>query len=192
MTSGGSNRTTVSAVRLTITPLRQRRRHDRRRVARQLEPPHQAGAADFLHERACDDASACSRCSKCGADALDVLADSRRRPDLVEDAERRAAGEQVAAVGAAVIAERDGVGDLLADQRRADRHAAAERLADGDQMRLEAERREVERMSGAAEAALDFVGDEERAGLRARFVDRRGERRRQRPDRRLRPAPAPR
>ena len=81
-----------------------------------------------------------------------------------------------------MIAERDRVGDLLADQRGADRHAAAERLADRHQVRLQAERLEVERIAGAAEAALHFVGDEQRAGLRARFGDRGGERRRQRPD----------
>ena len=112
----------------------------------------------------CFAASACSRCSKCCADASDV----REQPaadELVEHAERGAAGEQVAAVGGAVIAERNRVGDLLADERRADRHAAAERLADRHQVRLQAERREVERVAGPAEAALYFVGDEQRAGL---------------------------
>ena len=80
-----------------------------------------------------------------------------------------------------MIAERDRVRDLLTDERRADRHAAAERLADRDEVRLDAERGEVERIAGAAEAALHFVGDEQRAGLRARFGDRAGEGRRQRP-----------
>ena len=48
-------------------------------------------------------------------------------------------------------------------ERRADRNAAAKRFAHRDQVRLEAQRAEVERLSGASEAALDFVGNEQRA-----------------------------
>ena len=49
-------------------------------------------------------------------------------------------------------------------------------------MRLQAERREVERMAGSAQPALNFVGNQERARSRARLRDRRGERRRERTD----------
>ena len=49
-------------------------------------------------------------------------------------------------------------------------------------MRRQAERLEVERVAGAAQAALHFVGDEEAAGRRARLADRGRKRRRQRPD----------
>ena len=55
-------------------------------------------------------------------------------------------------------------------------------LPDRDQVRLEAQRAEVERLSGPSEAALDFVGDEQRSGLRARLVDGFGEGGRKRPD----------
>ena len=49
-------------------------------------------------------------------------------------------------------------------------------------MRLQAERCRIERMPGAAEAALHFVGDQQRAGVAARLVDRRGKLRRERAD----------
>ena len=63
-----------------------------------------------------------------------------------------------------MIAEADRRRDLLREQRGADRHAGAERLAERHQVRLEAKRGGVERPAGAAEAALHFVGDEQRAG----------------------------
>src|SRR5439155_25692968 len=79
-----------------------------------LEPPHETGAAHRFHHR------------MPGRDRLQSLFDMTADPrdvrdepaahELVEDAERRAAREQVAAVRAAVIAELDRVGDLLADE----------------------------------------------------------------------------
>ena len=111
MTSGGSSRTTVSAVRLTITPRSSAGRHHRRRVARQLDAPHQAGAADFLDDRVPRRHRA-QPPLEVPADAADV----REQPaadQLVEDAQRRAAGEQIAAVGAAVIAVRNRVRDFF-------------------------------------------------------------------------------
>src|SRR4051794_33558884 len=110
-------------------------------------------------------------------DALDVLGDAVVE-DLGEHAQRRAAREQVAAIGRAVVAEGQRVRDLLADECRTDRDAAAERLADRHQMRLEAERLEIKWVAGAAEAALDLVGDEQGTGFRARRLDRGGKRRR--------------
>src|SRR5581483_11172836 len=119
---------------------------------------------------------------------LEVPADAvhlREQPaigELVEETERRAAGEQVAAIGTAVIAERDLRGDLLADQRRADRHAGAERLAEGDKLRLQPEYLEVERLAGAAETRLHLVGNQQRTGSCTGIGDCRGERGRERPD----------
>src|SRR5256885_12458727 len=109
--------------------------------------------------------------------------DMREEPaadELIEKTERRAAGEQVATVRAAVVAERDRLRDLIAHERRAHRHATAEGFADRDEMRLQPQRREVEGITGAAEAALHFIGDEQRARLRARLSDRFAERRRER------------
>src|SRR5919197_1366014 len=84
--------------------------------------------------------------------------------ELVEEAQRRAAGEQVAAVRAAVIAKRDRLRDLFVDERRSDRYARTERLADSNEVRFQTERREVERIAGSPQAALHFVRDEQRAG----------------------------
>ncbi len=65
-----------------------------------------------------------------------------------------------------MVAKRRGFRDALAEERRRDRHAGAERLANGHQIGLEAEHLRVERPPGASEAALDLVGDEERACAR--------------------------
>ena len=59
---------------------------------------------------------------------------------LVEEHQRGAARQQVAAVGAAVIARLRRRGDALGEHRRANRHAGAERLAERHQVRLQAER----------------------------------------------------
>ena len=80
--------------------------------------------------------------------ALEVRADRGDVRDevaidqLLEEHERRAAGQQIAAVGAAVVAEGGGPGHALAEERGGDRHAGAERLADRHQVRLEPERLE--------------------------------------------------
>ncbi len=50
ITSGGSSRTTVSAVRLTTTPRDNAADTTGRRLARQLEPPDQAGAPHLLDD----------------------------------------------------------------------------------------------------------------------------------------------
>ena len=125
------------------------------------------------------------------------------RGQLVEKHLRRPAREQVAAVGAAVIAERRGVGHALREQRRAHRHAAAERLSGANHVRLQTQLRRVEGHTRAAEAALHFVGDEQRAAARAGRPDRRRHLEAQRADapftlqrlgddrRGLRPSPPP-
>src|SRR6185436_6851797 len=105
------------------------------------------------------------------ADALDVVHHAAL-DELREKRQRRAAREQVAAVRAAVVAVRNRLRDLFADERRANRDAGAERLAERDDVRLEAERLEVERHARAAKAALDFVADQQRAGSGAGLVDR--------------------
>ena len=53
----------------------------------------------------------------------------------------------VAAVRAAVIAGRNRAGDIL-DQCGPDRNTRAEGFTDGDELRLEAQRLKVERISG--------------------------------------------
>src|SRR6185503_132991 len=104
------------------------------------------------------------------------------RGELVEKHLRGTARQQVSAVRAAVVAERRRIGDTLREERRPDGHATAERLAGGDDVRLQPERRGVERHSGPAEAALYFVGDEERAAALARLRNRRRHLLTERPD----------
>ena len=128
MTSGGSSRTTVSAVPVDDHPALERRGHDRAASLCELEAPDEAAAAHLLDDRVP------------GRDRAQPLLDADADPahvrdqaaadQLVEDAERRTAGQQVAAVRAAVVAERDRCRDLLADEGGADRHAASERLAE--------------------------------------------------------------
>src|SRR5262249_14306693 len=50
-----------------------------------------------------------------------------------------------------------------------------ERFAERYEIGLQAQRLEIEGVSGAAQAALDLVGNQERAGFRARLGDRLGE-----------------
>ena len=115
-----------------------------------------------------------------GAGGLHVVDEAAHQ--LIEDERRGARPEQVAAVGAAMIAGDTACGDAFRHERRADRHTAAERLADGDQVRPQAERLRIERIAGAAQAGLHFVGNVERAGSAADVVDGRGELRRHRAD----------
>ena len=81
-----------------------------------------------------------------------------------------------------MIAKRNRRGHLFTDERRADRHAAAEGFPDRDEIGPEAEGREVERIAGPPKTALHFIGDQERSGLGARFANRMGEGSRERPD----------
>ena len=98
------------------------------------------------------------------ADGLHVI--HQARGELVEADQRRAAGEQVSAEGGAMVAECERGRNVFFDERRAHRHAAGERLADRHQVGAHAELLEVERLPGAAKAALHFVGNQQRAGLR--------------------------
>ena len=118
---------------------RQRRRHDRRCIASQSRPQISPAPRTSLITGCLARPSLRRRCSR-WRPTRPTARDQAAADQFVQEAKRRAAGQQVAAVGAAVIAERNRVGDVLADERRADRHAAAERLADRDQMRLQAER----------------------------------------------------
>ena len=100
--------------------------------------PHiSAGAADLANDRVAFARARRGR-RRIGADRPHVLHEAACRQRL-EKHQRRAARQQVAAVRAAVIAGRDGGRDPLAEQRRADRHAGAEGLADGDQVGRQAE-----------------------------------------------------
>ena len=74
-----------------------------------------------------------------------------------------------------MIAGQDLGGDLVGDQGRAHGTPPPSALPTVTRSGVEAERLEVERRAGAAEAALDLVGDEQRAGARAGGFDRRRE-----------------
>ena len=78
-----------------------------------------------------------------GADGSHVIQQAAFH-QLLEEERRRARGEQVAAVGGAVIAGRNRLRHALGHERRADRHTRAERLADRHEVGLPAERLEVE------------------------------------------------
>ena len=180
MTNGGSSRTTVSAVRFTSSPSSSAAPTTGKRRAIEIESPDEAGAAHLANDG--------TPRGDGPQPALEVSADRgdvRHQiavDQLLEKHQRGAAREKVAAIRAAVITERRRFRDPLAEQRGSDRNAGAERLADRHQVRLEPEHAGVERPAGAAEAALDFIGNEQRARAAARLGDRICHRLAERPD----------
>src|SRR5687767_4733412 len=90
---------------------------------------------------------------------------------LIEDKRCRARAQQVATVGAAVIAGRYRLRDALRNERRTNRNAAAKRLPDRHQVGMKPECLRVKRVTGPAESRLYFVGDVERAGPGADVVE---------------------
>ena len=71
------------------------------------------------------------------------------------------AGQRVAAEGAAVVAGLEDAQHFLVGEHRRDRvEAAGERLADHGQVGLDALVLLGQQLAGAAQAGLDFVGDQ--------------------------------
>ena len=155
--SGGSRRTTFSAVRLTSSPLLRAAIDDRRRVASAARARASGPAPRTSAITGC-----CER--ERAQPALEVRADRRARDRAgrgrsAARGRTRAArhGEQVAAVGAAVIAGRDRLRRRVRETSAAPTGTPrAERLADRDQVGRQAERLRVERMRrcGRARTAL--------------------------------------
>ena len=112
---------------------------DRRRRTIQIQSPHQPGAPDLANHRVTRLKPRELRLHV-RADARDVSHQSAGH-ELVEEHQRRPAGQQVAAIRAAVIAERGGRCHALAEERRGNRNACTERLADRHQVRLQADAR---------------------------------------------------
>ena len=169
MTSGGSSRTTVSAVRLTMTP-RDSAAGTTGAASRVSSSPQIRPAPRTSLTIGCAGGHRLEPLFDVTPDPADVREQSAV-DQLVEHAERRAARQQVAAVGAAVIAERD--------RRRATSSLTSaapigtpppSALPTDMRCGFRPMRREVERIAGAAEAALHFVGDQQRAGAVARLA----------------------
>ena len=125
----------------------------------ELAADEQALAADFLDVR------------ELGELLLEVLADLRgvarevAVEQLVDLGERRGAADRMAAERRAVGAHREGLRDFLAGADGADRHAAAEGLRHGDDIRLDAVVHEAHDLARAAPARLHLVDEEEHAVL---------------------------
>eukprot|EP00982_Pelagococcus_subviridis_P017288 31529-Pelagococcus_subviridis.AAC.10 len=98
----------------------------------------------------------------------DVLHEPRR-VDAVEHRVGRAAHERPARERAPVVPRSDRVRHRLRRQHRADGQPARERLRDGHDVRRDAHGLVTPQVPGASEAALDFVENEERAGVVADF-----------------------
>jgi len=112
-----------------------------------------------------------------------TCASSSATDELVQEAQRRAAREKIAAVGATVIAEGNGVRDLLADEGcayRAARRPSACRFE--TRCRLEPKSGEVERYPRAAEPLWTSSAMMSRAGFRRGFSIARQKRPRERLD----------
>ena len=108
----------------------------------------------------------------CAPNAADVR--HQAAFELVEKHQRRAARQQIAAVGASVIAECGRCGDPLGEERRRNRNACTQRFADRHQIRLQPDLWRAKCAPCPAQAALDLVGDHQRAGRTARIHNRRG------------------
>ena len=93
------------------------------------------------------------------ADLLDIF----KQVFLFDDCQilkSDAARQWTAAKGGAVLSGRNRGGEMLFGQERAQRHSRGDRLSDGDNVGNYAEALEGEDLSGAPEAALDFVENE--------------------------------
>ena len=177
MLSAGKRRSTVPAVTFTSTP-RSIARRESVAAASGVEQLHaeQQAAAARVRARAfgCSAAKRCeplqhARAERRGARDEAVLFDH------AQHRVRRRAGERVARVGAAVIAERHGLRDVLGAQEARDREAAAESLAERDRRPgTTASCSSASHLPGAADAGLDLVEHEQRAGL-ARQLAQAGE-----------------
>ena len=91
------------------------------------------------------------------------------------EAERGGARDRVAAVGAAEAAGVDGVHQLGPAGDGGERQAAGDALGGRDEVGDDALVVAGEPVTGAAEAGLDLVGDEDDAVLAAPLGDRRAE-----------------
>ena len=111
--------------------------------------------------------------SRCAPVFLHVL--HQAGGQLIEAHQRGTAREQVSTERRAVVAEGQRGRNIFLDERGAHGHAARQRLADRDQIGIHPELLEVERLSRAAQTALHFVGDQQRARPRADLVHRIGE-----------------
>ena len=74
--------------------------------------------------------------------------------------QRHTTGQRSASEGRAMLSGGDGGGELFARQERAQGQSGGDRLGDGDDVRLHAERLEGEQISGATQTTLDLVEDE--------------------------------
>ena len=139
----------------------------------ELDAPHQSGAANFRHGARVRGRQLAEPRFEMGTGVAHVLR-SPSAGQLVQKHERRAARQQVAAVRAAVIPGARRRRDLVGEQRRADWDAGAERLAERHEIRTQAHRRRSQEGAGPSRSRLHLVGDEQRAGPRARARHRRG------------------
>ena len=104
---------------------RERGGHDRPRIGAEIEAPDETLPAHLADDRMAAEQAAKALLED-GADATDVT-EQAFVGELIEHVERRPAGQEIAAVGRAVIAELDRLGDRLG--REAPRQPARRRRA---------------------------------------------------------------
>src|SRR5579859_97414 len=129
----------------------------------QFDAKHQAFAADFADKRKFSGESG-EAIAKLVATSANVLEKSLVVDD-VEKFESRRASKRAAAKRRAVETGRNAVGNGLRGENRAERQSRRERLGDEDDVRLARILLISEIAASAPEAALNFIGDEERAVL---------------------------
>jgi hypothetical protein len=161
MVSGGANRTTVPCVSFDRIPRASRRSTTSRAVMRSRStsmPMNSPLPRTFADQRAFD-----------GGQALEQMRALLRRArdqtfveQHVERRQRDGGGERIATEGAAVIARREHLHQVVgADERRHGKKPAAERLAEDDAVGAHILVLAREELPGAAHSGLDLVADEE-------------------------------
>ncbi len=89
---------------------------------------------------------------------------------MLQEFQRRGADQRTAAERGSVHSRRKRRRELLVGENRAERQAARERLGYGDDVRKRVEFLVGETAAGAAQAALNFVGDQRGIVLRGEFA----------------------
>src|ERR1700726_1271534 len=87
-----------------------------------------------------------------------------RRTNRLQNRESGRAHQRIAVEGATLVAMFE-TGSRLSGQQRRQRHAAADALAEGHDIRLDLRMFVVKKFYGAAHAGLDLIDDEQQATL---------------------------
>src|SRR5437660_5139589 len=137
---------------------------ERRAFAGEFHADHQAFAADFADEAEFDGKLREALAELCAAQA-DIFEELFVLDDI-EELEGNGTSQRAAAKRGAMHPGRDARSNILRGENGAERKAGSERLGDQDDVRIRRELLITEKAAGAAESALNLIGDQKSAVLR--------------------------